>query len=193
MRFLKNVLNILSFQAAWWGLFFVAQSILVQNWRTPLLLMCLISVVYFFVQLKYLSTEPILDLQVAAKGLALGVLLDGTMFLTGLIQPGGSLNGWSRDCQWIVLLVSFVFLWTTFSLTLNSMVKMFRGNHFLFMGFCAFFGPITYFGPERVYFLAYSEPRYAALAVHGILWAAWAGLLLVPVPENHWRFCRAIK
>src|SRR5262245_40838685 len=99
---------------------------LAQNWHVPLLLMFLVLGTFLLLHLRFLSRDPRGDIRIAAMGLLLGTLLDGSMFALGLISPGHALSPWPRECRWVVLFVTFAFLWTTFSLSLNSMLKVFH-------------------------------------------------------------------
>lgn len=119
------------------------------------------------------SRQRALDVRLLGLALILGVLLDGTLALSGTLRyaaaapalpPGGA-------PVWILS------LWVAFALTLNHSLRYLRGRPLLAALLGAIGGPLAYAGAGRLsQAVTFAPPRWQALACVG---AGWGVCLLV--------------
>lgn len=174
---LVKILSFLLFQLSWWGLFLAAKSSPSAEGYLFIISMFLITGLFLFLQLKFFSTNPRLDLSVAKKSFLFGFGVDGTMILFGFLTPGPALDSLDYANQVGMLCLTLILLWVIFSMTLNSSLKTIRAKPFAFIVLCAFFAPVTYLATERLLFLKYSEPHFFSVGLHALLWAVWGWIM----------------
>ena len=174
---LSKILSFILFQGSWWGLFLAAKNSPSPDGYLFVIGMFIITGLFLFLQLRFFSSSPHLDLTLAKKSFLFGFGVDGTMILSGFMSPGPALSTLSMIKQQAMMSLTLVLLWVIFSMTLNSSLKPIRTKPLAFIILCAFFGPVTYLATERLLFLKYSEPHFFSVGLHALLWAAWGWLL----------------
>ncbi len=182
-RAIKWIASFVFFHLMWWGVLYLGRTLHSEAWQSHLLAMTTVTLLFLIVQYRFVSVNPREDLRLALFAMAIGLLMDAGMFLTGMLQPGPALSAWPPQCQLLVVAVTFAFLWAIFSSTIDTNLGPLRTRLWAFVAACTFFGPLTYIGPEQAGFITYGEPRLATLGLHGILWGVWAFILAKRPPR----------
>lgn len=174
---IKWATSFVFFHLMWWGVLYLGRTLPSKDWTSHLMAMIAVTLLFLVVQYKYVSVKPKQDLKLAIFAMIIGALMDSGMFLVGMMKPGPALSLWPSQCQFVVVAVTFAFLWAIFSSTIDTNLGPLRTRLPVFIIACSFFGPLTYIGPEKAGFITYGEPRVIALILHGVLWGIWAFIL----------------
>lgn len=172
---MNNLVNFLTFQAAWFGC--VLGASWGYTWLPPLA--TLIFVIIHF----RLSAVRRADMLLVAVALPLGIVLGTTWSVLGVFQYQNQLFT-PLAPLWIMC------LWVCFALTLNHSLAWMQKNLWLAGLLAAIASPLSYYGAEKLGAVVWTSPGVSAAAA-SISW-----MLLVPILLRlaiHWRSQAGIK
>lgn len=165
--------NLLGYQAVWFCAVIAAAN--------GLLWPGLVSMVLFALWQIYLSRQPGVELRLMAVALGCGLLLDGSLAMSGLahyvlpaiaLPPGGA-------PVWILV------LWLSFALTLTQSLRYLQKYLWLAALFGAIGGPLAFLGAARVWAVVqFAQPQWHALLVLASGWGL--AMPLLAGLARHW-------
>lgn len=158
--------NLLGYEAVWFCAVIAAAH--------GLLWPGLVSMVLFALWQIHLSQQPSVELRLMALALGCGLLLDGSLAMTGLahyvlpdlaLPPGGA-------PVWILV------LWLSFALTLTQSLRYLQKYLWLAAFFGAIGGPLAYLGAARVWAVVqFDQPQWHAVLALALGWGLAMPLL----------------
>jgi hypothetical protein len=155
------LLNLVLFQATWWGIV-LSSSLGGVVWLTPVLAITALIVHIGFLRRSgeaHLRSEILLVLSCAWVGYSADSLVS---FLGWIRYEDSTLLGLAP--LWIAS------LWVVFPITLRHSLKWLFSSQKVMVPVAFFSGPITYLVGEKFDLLYYPEPRLLNMALHGVVW-----------------------
>ena len=153
MRFWANLVG---YQLVWFGVVICAAR--GQPWLS-------VALAAAFATVQWLvSSQQASDARLLACAVACGILLDGSLAGSGLLQYASPKPALLAPA-WILA------LWAAFAMTLNHSMTFLRGRPLLAAAFGAVGGPLAYLGASRGFdAVAFVEPGWPALLGLALGW-----------------------
>ncbi len=150
----RSILSFVSFNLGWWACAFGPKWEM--DWLAPLSLVFFVGLHLYFSPTRFGELFFFIGLAI------FGFAFDSLMLFAGVFKiiPDQMFAPLWLVCMWVLL-----------GLTFESMLVM-RRSRWLTCAAGIMSGPLSYLFAQAVDILAYREPDWLAMIVHGLIWAA---------------------